>query len=256
MELFKFNSLYRQVKDVFQKPKIFWFIGKWRNDPCLPVWRRGPILYPFGHPYCTRMQKRVKQIRNFVNVKLYKKGDVLKDGTIAKWDASEMRQHKLPGNLRDRNYVWNSKIRRKLRKLHLSWIKPEYHLPIWLSFHFWNSEVMWKTKWSNTDFRFEFPGHFTIVFFGLSFSVWSNWASENKTSNADWYWESILQYLYGKVPRNLRNAVYASGQWTRWDENDNKITGFAFQKDFLKKKYWPEYDKIVAEFNPKTDGEF
>ncbi len=255
MGLFKFNNLYEQVKDVFQKPKLYWFIGKWRNDPCLPVWRRGPILYPFGYPYKAHMRDKIKQVQNFVNIKLCRKGDVLKNGEIAKWDCSQSVSHKLPGNLHGGDYVWNQKIRKKLKKFHLSWIKPEYQLPIWCSFYFWNNEVMWKTKWSNTDFRFEFPGHFTIVFFGLSFSLWSNWYNKDKAYCTDWYWESILHYLYGKVPRNLRNAVYESGRWAHWDNDGKKITEFAFQKEFLKEEYWPEYDKIVAECKPSIEDE-
>lgn len=255
MGLFKFNNLHEQVKDVFQKPKLYWFIGKWSNDPCLPVWRRGPILYPFGYPYKAHIQDKIKQVRNSVNVKLYRKGDILKNGEIAKWDCSQSVYHKLPGNLHDGDYIWNREIRKKLKKFHLSWIKPEYQLPIWCSFHFWNSEVIWKTKWSSTDFRFEFPGHFTIVLFGLSFSLWSNWPSTHN-SYSDWYWESILHFLYGRTPKSLRNAVYEMGRCIYWTKEDEKKTEFTFKKEFLKEKYWPEYDKIVAEYTPHNEEEY
>ena len=42
-----FLDLYKSVKDVFIKPKFTFYIGPWRSEPNLPVWRRGPMLH-FG----------------------------------------------------------------------------------------------------------------------------------------------------------------------------------------------------------------
>lgn len=41
--MLKLYKTYNKAKDVFIKPKLMWKFGKWRHDPCLPVWRRGPI---------------------------------------------------------------------------------------------------------------------------------------------------------------------------------------------------------------------
>jgi len=71
-------------------------------------------------------------------------------------------------------------------------------LPIWLSFYLFNSDIHWKTKWYDDDFNYEFPSHFTIVFFGLAFSIT---AYIPKKDEDDWlcndqYWESMLAYEY------------------------------------------------------------
>ena len=41
----KMYDLYKEVEDVFIEPELYMFHGSWREDPCLPVWRRGPVLY-------------------------------------------------------------------------------------------------------------------------------------------------------------------------------------------------------------------
>ena len=100
-----------------------------------------------------------------------------------------MFKHKMPCK-----YAWNRNIRLKLRKFGLSWIPPVIQLPMWLSFHIFNHDMIWKTKFE--DYRFEFPPQFTIVFFGISLSFWLQ-APVDKDDPFGYYsyWESILWYL-------------------------------------------------------------
>ena len=105
--------------------------------------------------------------------------------------------HKLPGGLKYGDIVWKRDIRKKLKKWHLSWIKPQYELPIWLSFHIFNYDVGWKTKWDDT--RYEWPPQFTIVFFGLAFSIWlSAPKCDGEHFSDDGYWEGVIDYGFYK----------------------------------------------------------
>ena len=68
-------------------------------------------------------------------------------------------------------YKWDKDFKEK-HPIFTKYFKPCYELPIWLTFDIFNRDIWWKTKWG--DYRFEYPGQFTIVFFGLSFSVWNS----------------------------------------------------------------------------------
>ena len=77
-------------------------------------------------------------------------------------------------------------------------VKPTYELPLWLSFYFFNHDIYWKTREREEDFRYEWPAHITLVFFGLALSVTAYIPMEN---DRDWsveddYWESLLTYNY------------------------------------------------------------
>lgn len=48
-------SLYKEVEDVFVEPELYFFHGSWREDPCLPVWRRGPVIY-LNRSYTKKIQ--------------------------------------------------------------------------------------------------------------------------------------------------------------------------------------------------------
>lgn len=43
----KLFKTYRKVRHIFVRPSLRFFFGKWRNDPNLPVWRRGNTIH-FG----------------------------------------------------------------------------------------------------------------------------------------------------------------------------------------------------------------
>jgi len=109
-------------------------------------------------------------------------------------------------------------------------VKPHYQLPIWLSFYFFNSDIMYKTKWSESDFRYEYPAHITLVFFGLALSVT---AYIPKVDEHDWtcqddYWESLLTYNYFNGDIEKTNTVMGY-----WDKTENHDYKFRFQPRFL-----------------------
>ena len=78
--MLKLYKTYNKAKDVFVKPKLMWYFGKWRHDPCLPVWRRGPIWWIGGSSY--KANSKCYQIYNQVPVKTHSKGDLKPDGTV------------------------------------------------------------------------------------------------------------------------------------------------------------------------------
>lgn len=231
----KLWETYNKVKDVFVKPKIGFYWGKWRNDPCLPCYRCGPtisLVNVFKWDKTYRVQDVVK-----VKGKLEK--ITLPDGATTNIQCYERSEHKLPGGLTSWDYMWKRAYRKKLRKFGLGWLKPRYTLPIWFAFHIFNHDLFYKTKWTAYDFRYEFPPQFTIVLFGISFSWWLK-----APELADFYWEGILHYLYGKEPKSLKNAIYEVGKW-------RKVGGesyFGLKKEYLKPKYWDEYDEIIKSY--------
>ena len=183
MTIIKMWDTYNKVKHKFKKPKLHWRLGLWKHDHCLPVWRIGPCI-KLGkyrkHYYCPN---------EIVHVKT----------GVSYWTDSKGKQHEIPSYSMFRHkipckYAWNRDIRKKLRKWHLSWIPPVIQLPMWLSFHVFNHDMIWKTKFE--DYRFEFPPQFTIVFFGISLSFWLQ-APVDKDDTLGYYsyWESILWYL-------------------------------------------------------------
>ena len=52
--MIKLWNTYNKVKNVFKKPKLRWYFGKWRNDPCLPIWRSGNVIRFAKYNECTR----------------------------------------------------------------------------------------------------------------------------------------------------------------------------------------------------------
>ena len=92
-------------------------------------------------------------------------------------------------------------------------VKPTYELPLWLSFYFFNHDIYWKTREREEDFRYEWPAHITLVFFGLALSVTAYIPMEN---DRDWcveddYWESLLTYNYFKG--DLKKTNDEMGGW-------------------------------------------
>ena len=184
MSIIKMWNTYNKVKHKFKKPKLHWRLGLWKNDPCLPVWRRGPEI---------RLGKYRKNYYCQNGVTHYKSG-------VSYWTDNNGKQHEIPcwaisSHKVPCKYAWNRDIRIKLRKWGLGWIPPVIQLPMWLSFYIFNHDMVWKTKFE--DYRFEFPPQFTIVFFGISLSFWLN--APEGVYNPIWsncsYWESILWYL-------------------------------------------------------------
>ena len=155
-----FLDVYKRNKDVFIRPKFRWFFGKWRSEPNLPVWRRGP------------------------QIRWGKYGEIDEEWNWAKLESAEW------SVLGKQNHPILSKIIKK----------PVWQLPIWLAFHWYNRDVYCGTKWEDDDFRFEFPPHITFVFFGLAISVTAYLPQEDKDDWLinDQYWESMFAYEYCK----------------------------------------------------------
>lgn len=206
---------FNKAKDFFKKPVVHWSFGKWINNQCLPVWRRGPILRLGKSPYS--LKTNCYEVKN--RVQIFTGYSTWTDSTGKEhqtkcydWAAT----HKLPGGIKPGDIVWKRDIRKKLRKWGLSWIKPQYQLPIWLSFHIFNHDVGWKTKWGDT--RYEWPPQFTIVFFGLAFSIWTT-APECKGEHAhdDGYWEGVIDYGFYKNKEDFDPVRFIKGQgWMHW----------------------------------------
>ena len=120
-------------------------------------------------------------------------------------------------------------------------VKPTYELPYWLSFYFFNSDIMWKTKWSEDDFRYEYPAHITLVFFGLALSVtaYIPKVDENDWTVQDDYWESLLTFNHYGGDIKKTNEVMG---W--WNKPDDKNFRFRFQPRFLKSTV--DQDDLIA----------
>lgn len=249
--MIKLYETYNKAKKVFVKPKLHCYFGKWRHDPCLPVWRRGPTWYIGGLTY--KADAKCYRIYNQVRVKIHNAGDLKPDGTIYKYDYYKTSVHKLPGNLKTWDTVWKSKYRKLFRKFGLKIAKAYIQFPIWLSFHIFNWDIIWKTKWSAYDIRYEYPPQFTIVFFGLSLSFWLNPVIKDKqTESFDHYWESLLKYLYGKYKEDLLQTITSCG---KWENVSNNTSYFQVSKNYIKPKYWKEYDKAIELYNELKDKE-
>lgn len=126
-----FLETYLKVRKVFRPPKFSFFIGKWKNEPNLPVWRRGKIIQ------LTKNSKDYTQDWDYAKLK------------STDWTEEGRKNHPILSRL----------------------FKPMYVLPIWLSFYVFNYDIWFKVKWEPDDYRYEFPASFTIVFFGLAVSI-------------------------------------------------------------------------------------
>jgi len=109
-------------------------------------------------------------------------------------------------------------------------VRPSYELPRWLSFYFFNSDIVYKTKWSEDDFRYEFPAHITLVIFGFAISVtaYIPKLEENDFTSNDDYWESLLTYNYFKGDIKKTNDIMGY-----WNSPKDKNFRFRFQPRFL-----------------------
>ena len=181
--MIKLWNTYNKVKNIFKKPKLRWYFGKWRNDPCLPIWRSGNVIRFAKYNEYTREYNVVRYIGS-------------------KWN-----------DLGKKNHPILSKI-----------FKPMYVLPTWLSFYIFNRDINWKNKYN--EYRFEYPGQFTIMFFGLSLSFWLQNPTGDIKYDSD-YWESILWYL------ELKDLDAVEKEMGHYEEN-GKIYSCFNKELFLK----------------------
>lgn len=205
-----FLDTWKKSKNIFIKPKIHFYFGPWRKEGNLPVWRRGNIIR-FGKNYFREKQANSRYESSYYDfyIKEYEED----------WDYAKLKDSRWTEEGKKRHPI--------LSKL----VKPSYELPLWLSFYCFNNDIMYKTKWDEDDFRYEFPAHFTIVFFGLAFSITAYIPREDKD---DWlvddqYWESILTYQYYKG--DLKKTNDACGWYNRPGKEGFR---FKFEPRFLK----------------------
>jgi hypothetical protein len=226
---------------------LVWKFGLWKNVGTLPVWRRGNRISFANH-------KQYYYPKNFVHVKTHSTGDILSDGTISKCDHYDTIYHEIPQKYKQG--AWNRNIRIKLRKWGLGWLRPQYYLPLWLSFYIFNRDVTY--KWKFDDINYEYPPEFTIVFFGLALSITLSPKLEDENDSPYHYWESLLTFLY-QCKKNVTKTLHFCGQWSTF-KNDKEIRFFQLRKTHLKPKYHQEYDKAVLEYNNylknKKDDDF
>lgn len=239
--MIKLYKTYNKAKDVFVKPKLHWKFGLWKHDPCLPVWRRGPIIDIGGSTY--KANAKCYQVKNSVNIYDGEREYTRMDGSTATYKVYKTVYHKLPNNLNCFDIVWKREYRKKW------WAKiipARLKLPIWLAFHIFNRDVTWKTKWTEYDIRYEYPPQFTIVFFGLSLSFWLNPEIKDlDTENFNHYWESLLIYLYGEHAGDLLQTVVDCGKWELIDKDENKKQYFQLSKNYIKPEYYEQYNEAT-----------
>ena len=226
----EFLKIYRTVKDVFVKPKLKWYFGTWKKEPNLPIWRRGPEIRlskkfswssKNGDYYCP--DDNVLVFEGYADHEF-------QGVPVKKYGRS---YHKLPGGLTSYSRVWNRNIRKKLRKWHLSWIPPVIQLPLFFTFHFWDDDIMYKTKWSEDDYRYEFPAHITLVFFGLAISVTAIIPQVNKWTSTEDYWESLLTYRHYK---DISKVDKIMGSWRSLKDGKEEYRR-RLNPEFLKEPY-------------------
>lgn len=252
-KIIKLYNTWEKAKDIFVKPSLKVYFGKWRNDPNLPVWRNGPCIWLIPMKYRSTNGSKVHTVKDSVMICTgevpYKFGDVEFKSKCYKW----VPKHKLPGNLKCGQYVWNRNIRKKLKKWHLSWIPPVIYLPIWMRFHIINSDLMWKTKWDT--YRYEFPPQFTIIGFGLSLSLTLHAPIHNKYACDDHYWEAILNQLYKNKSGNLKETIEETGIWRILvsKDKDEDIHYFSVRPEYIVHNKLEEYYVAISEIKAKQN---
>lgn len=240
-QIIKLYNTWEKAKQVFVKPSLKVYFGKWSKDPNLPVWRRGALVYICSRKklssYCHTVNNSV-MIKTGVRSYLHNNKEHFLD--CYEW----VPKHALPSGLRCGDYVWNHNIRKKLRKWHLDWLPPIIELPIWTRFHIINFDLGWKTKYDSV--RYEFPPQFTIVAFGLSLSLTLHSPKSDKYGCDDHYWEAILNHIYKNKSGSLKETIELSGIWTTYKE-DTKTSYFAVRPDYITAPYKEEYYAAVSD---------
>ena len=241
----KLYDTWRKAKDIFVKPSLKCYFGRWSKDPCLPMWRGGPEVAILGW-------KKTRKCCYQVNASV-----MVHDG-YSDWQGKKIKKytwtnHKLPKGLHQWDWIWKPNIRKNLKRWHLGWLKPVYRLPQWLAFHIFNWDVMWKTKWDSI--RFEFPPQFTIVFFGLSLSFWLKCPVVNDLACDDHYWEAILNHIYENKSGKLIETIDKCGVWRRL--TDEEISYLSVRPEYIKKEKLDEYYIAVNELRKNyKNGEY
>ena len=223
----KFTYLYKisdKVRHILKEPNLFCYIGKWRHDPCLPIYRKGPEIDLVNYYNSNKAYIVVSSVYVKTGEKQYN-NYIMPIYTTYK--------HKLPNKLKTGSVIWRNDIRKKFKKFGLSWIKPHYELPIWLKFSIYNFELFYKTKYG--DFRYEFPAQFTIVAFGYSISFWT----KPNSAFPDGYWETALTMIYDN--KNIEDCIF---YYTNISSKQKRLC--IEKEDFVDEEL---YNKLVKKCN-------
>lgn len=253
-KIIKLYNTWEKVKDIFVRPSLKVYFGRWRKDPNLPYWRCGPYIWLFP--------KKKYRYDNSSEIYLVKDSVLICAGEVPYISGNKEcktkcyewgPKHKLPGRLKSGDYIWNRKIRKKLKKWHLSWIPPVIKLPIWTRFHIVNLDLGWKTKWD--DYRYEYPPQFSIIAFGFSLSFTLHSPETNEFANDNHYWESILNYLYANKSNTLEEAVRVTGVWSLYKskEGNKCIKFFAVRPEYINQNYLEEYYAAISKIKAEDD---
>lgn len=200
----KLWDTWKQVKGVFEKPRLIFQYGDWYKSSGLPVWRNGRIVYMTKRLYSCCEKVKTKKWRNAIKV-----------GNID-----------IPGSWID-SYEWRwTDEYKKSHPIYTKLFKPIYELPKWFTFYVFNSDLFWKTKWGK--YRFEFAPQFTIVFFKWHLS-W--FLAPPKDCRVDSYWESILWYI---DKHDIEETFKYTSHWQ--DMHTNEIT-YGLTPDMVTVKY-------------------
>ena len=237
----KLYKTWRKVKQVFVKPSLKVYFGSIRKDPNrIPA--GPPAIHLFNrNKYGINVHTITNRVMVATGIKTIQYGDKGYAATV--YDYST---HKLPGNLKEYQLVWNTKIRRKLRKYGLGWLPPVIYLPYWMKFGIYNYDVCYKWKWD--EVRYELPPVFAICFFGLSLSFALHCPFNNIYACDDHYWESILTYLYNNRSGTIKEAIETVGIWER-----KNIRYFALRPEYVNANYSEEYYDAVSEIKLKRE---
>lgn len=197
-----FLDEYKSVSKVFVRPKFHCFFGLWWKEGNLPVWRRGPQIC------LVKNSAEYNTEYNFAKL------------IHSSWTELGKKNHPI------------------LSKIFKG---PLIQLPYWMSFYFFNNDIMYKTKWDEDDFRYEFPSHITLVFFGLALSVTAYIPQTDKHDFTcqDDYWEALLTYKY--YGGNLEKVNEVMGYYGTFGESDFK---WRFQPRFLKN--YKQQNELIA----------
>ena len=245
--IIKLYNTWRKVKDTFVKPSVKVYFGKWKNDGGFPVWRRGPVIYLCGRKH---RYEKTHAVHDSVMIYTGTKESTLggKPYTYKCYEWAP--RHKLPGNLNGWDLVWNSDIRRKLRKWHLGWIPAEIKFPSWMMFHIVNWDVGWKLKWD--EVRYEHPPQFSIIGFGLSLTITLHGPKCDEFAIDDHYWESILIHTHKNKSGTLKETIEHAGQWRRLSEG-NEANYFAVRPGYIAPNKLEEYYAAVSDIKRKDN---
>ena len=182
----KFLSEWKKTNGKFIKPKLHWYFGSWYREGNLPVWRRGNTIY-FGKNHYDKNKTYVKEYETTYDYAKLVKSEWTEEGK--------------------KNHPFLSRF-----------LKPVYELPYWLSFYFFNSDIMYKTKWEDDDYRYEYPAHITLVIFGFAISITAYIPKQNEN----------LTYNHYNGDLKTVNDVMGC-----WNKPGDKNFRFRFQPRFL-----------------------